>query len=70
MQWLEVAVAVGTGRLAGECLARYQQQLAPAGGTTWDALQDAALLEAMKRHGKNWKVRPSFAPTWEHHGSI
>lgn len=59
VQWVEIARELGTGRLAGECLARHQQQLAPAGGTTWSAEEDAALLEAMKRHGKNWKVRSS-----------
>lgn len=57
MQWVEIAREVGTGRLAAECLARYQQQLVPAGGSTWSAEEDAALREAMRRHGKNWKVR-------------
>lgn len=56
VQWVDVARQLGTGRLAGECLARYQHQLAPAGCATWSAEQDAALLVAMKRHGKNWKV--------------
>ena len=62
MQWVDVARQLGTGRLAGECLARFQQQLAPAGCATWSAEQDAALLAAMKRHGKNWKVLSACGP--------
>ena len=55
-QWLSVARELGAGRLAGECLARYEQHLRPASNRPWSETEDELLLAAFRQHGRNWKV--------------
>ena len=62
LQWLSIARELGAGRLAGECLARYEQHLRPASNRPWSEAEDEQLLAAFRRHGRNWKVQSSFKP--------
>lgn len=64
LQWPAIARELGMGRHPSECLARRQRGVGSAPPAKWDAVEDARLQAAVKRHGRNWQVQNRFV-TWQ-----
>jgi S-ribosylhomocysteine lyase LuxS involved in autoinducer biosynthesis len=62
--WVAVAAMV-PGRTDQQCRSRWVQNLDPVAGKTvgrWKPEEDAKLIEAMQKHGKNWVAVATLVP--------